>query len=163
VKLCQLFLTSLGCLEVLIQNCNKQTNTKKTNEHEPMPFSLNILLSCETMIRHLTLTAFAGGKFFFCLFTATCSVKDSIKESTRHRVSRRIVVGNDLTGPFGLGDVRNEVKSERFFPFCLRLFIPERPGDVLYPLGMNKKCDRDHNAPPVLNNVTVFLYICFRP
>jgi len=53
----KLFLTSLvGFPE---QQTNKQTNAKKTEENE-MPFPLYILLSYETMIRHLMLTAFAS-------------------------------------------------------------------------------------------------------
>jgi len=47
-------LTSLGSPKVLTQNCNKQTQ-KRTKLEMPFPLYL-----CETMIRHLRLTAFAS-------------------------------------------------------------------------------------------------------
>jgi len=52
-----LFVTSVGCIEVLTQNCNKQTHKKRA--------TMYILLSYETMIRHLTLTAFASAAIIF--------------------------------------------------------------------------------------------------
>jgi len=53
------FLTSLGCREVLTQNCNKQSH-KKTEKHEMPLYTISILISYETMIRNLTLTEFAS-------------------------------------------------------------------------------------------------------
>jgi len=55
-----LFLTSLGWPKVLTQNCNKQTNTKTNETEMPFPLYFPIILSCETIICHLKLTAFAS-------------------------------------------------------------------------------------------------------